>query len=385
MSITTNNDSGNNSFYNHAMRRTYLDYNATCPIFPEAITAAANAMAHTGNASSIHADGRAARKIVEDAREQVAKLAGVRAAQIIFNSGATEGNNTILSGFADKLVLVSPVEHPSVLEATPTTTEFLPLKSDGTIDLDKFEVVMETSSPALVAVQLVNSETGIIQPVADIARIAKAKGALVLCDAVQAAGRIAIDFKELGVDYLTLSAHKFGGPQGIGALVFREGLQMPKFMRGGGQEKRQRAGTENVAAIAGFGAASVRALENLEDYQSRCTALRGKLESALRTAANDLIIVGENAPRVANTTDVILPNASAETQLMAMDLEGVSVSSGSACSSGTFKPSHVLAAMGYSADEARSALRFSTGWATTDADIENAASAYTRMVSRLRK
>lgn len=367
------------------MRRIYLDYNATCPIFPDAIDAAAKAMAHTGNASSIHADGRAARKIVEDAREQVAKLAGVRAAQVIFNSGATEGNNTILSGFADKLVLVSPVEHPSVMEATPTTTEFLPLKNDGTIDLDKFEVVMETSEPALVAVQLVNSETGIIQPVADIARIAKAKGALVLCDAVQAAGRIAIDFKSLGVDYLTLSAHKFGGPQGIGALIFREGLQMPKFMRGGGQEKRQRAGTENVAAIAGFGAASVRALGNLAAYQSRCQALQSKLESALRACANDLIIVGANAPRVANTTDVILPNASAETQLMAMDLEGVAVSSGSACSSGTFKPSHVLAAMGYNADEAKSALRFSYGWATTDADIDEAANAYARMVSRLRK
>lgn len=365
-------------------KRIYLDYNATCPIFPEAIKAAADAMAHTGNASSIHADGRAARKIVEDSREQVAKLAGVRAAQIIFNSGATEGNNTILSGFAEKLVLLSPVEHPSVLEATPTTTEFLPLKSDGTIDLDKFEVVMETSAPALVCVQLVNSETGIIQPVADIARIAKAKGALVLCDAVQAAGRIAIDFKSLGADYLTLSAHKFGGPQGIGALVFREGLQMPKFMRGGGQEKRQRAGTENVAAIAGFAAASARALENLDAYQTRCKGFQAKLESALKAAVNDLVIVGENAPRVANTTDVILPGASAETQLMAMDLEGVAVSSGSACSSGTFKPSHVLASMGYNADEAKSALRFSTGWATTDADIDDAIQAYKKIIQRLR-
>lgn len=367
------------------MRRIYLDYNATCPIFPESIDAAAKAMAHTGNASSIHADGRAARKIVEDARGDVASLVNVRAAQIIFNSGATEGNNTILSGYADKLVLVSPVEHPSVLEATPTTTEFLPLKKDGTVDLGKFEVVMETSSPALVAVQLINSETGIIQPVADIARIAKAKGALVLCDAVQAAGRIAIDFKSLGVDYLTLSAHKFGGPQGIGALVFREGLQMPKFMRGGGQEKRQRAGTENVAGIAGFAAAAKRALENLDAYQSRCKAFQAQLESALRASANDLIIVGEGAPRASNTTNVILPGASAETQLMAMDLEGVAVSSGSACSSGTFKPSHVLSAMGYSADEAKSALRFSTGWATTDADIHDAAAAYARVVSRLRK
>ncbi|HEU4838734.1 MAG TPA: cysteine desulfurase family protein, partial [Micavibrio sp.] len=359
------------------MRRIYLDYNATCPIFPEAIDAAAAAMAHTGNASSIHADGRAARKIVEDSRGDVAKLANVRAAQVIFNSGATEGNNTILSGYQDKTVLVSPMEHPSILEAAPKA-DYLPVTKDGLVDLEKFEALMQVSAPALVCVQLVNSETGVIQPVADIARLAKAKGAMVHCDAVQAAGRIAIDFPSLGVDYLTLSAHKFGGPQGIGALIFREGLQMPKFMRGGGQEKRQRAGTENVAAIAGFAAAATRALENIDTYQSRCKAFQAKLESALRSCANDIIIAGENAPRVSNTTNVILPGASAETQLMAMDLEGIAVSSGSACSSGTFKPSHVLAAMGHGADEARSALRFSTGWATTDADIDEATAAYAR-------
>jgi cysteine desulfurase len=366
------------------MRRIYLDYNATCPIFPESLKAVSDAMAHTGNASSIHADGRAARKIVEDARAEVARLANVRAAQVVFNSGATEGNNTILSGYRDKIVLVSPMEHPSILEAAPNA-DYLPVTKDGLVDLEKLEALMNASAPALVCVQLVNSETGIIQPLADIARIARSKGAMVHCDAVQAAGRIAIDFKSLGVDYLTLSAHKFGGPQGIGALIFREGLQIPKFLHGGGQEKRQRAGTENVAAIAGFGAAAIRALENLDTYQSRCKAFRTKLESALRAAANDLIIVGENAPRVANTTNVILPGASAETQLMAMDLEGVAVSSGSACSSGTFKPSHVLAAMGYSPEDARAALRFSTGWATTDADIDEAAGAYARMVKRIRK
>lgn len=366
------------------MRRIYLDYNATCPIFPEAIDAAGRAMAHTGNASSIHADGRAARKTVEDARAEVAKLANVRAAQVIFNSGATEGNNTILSGYRDKPVLVSAVEHPSVLEAAPHA-KLIPVTKDGLTDLEKFEALLDAAAPALVCVQLVNSETGVIQPARDIARLAKAKGAMVHCDAVQAAGRIAIDFTSLGADYLTLSAHKFGGPQGVGALIFREGLQIPKFMHGGGQEKRQRAGTENVAAIAGFAAAAIRALANLDAYQAHCRALQSKLESALRSCANDLIVAGENAPRVANTTNVILPNASAETQLMAMDLEGVATSSGSACSSGTFKPSHVLAAMGYSAGEARSALRFSTGWATTDADIDEAAAAYARMVNRIRK
>lgn len=378
------NDKPRNCFYNWAMSRIYLDYNATCPIFPESITAAANAMAQTGNASSIHADGRTARKIVEDARGEVAKIANVRGAQVIFNSGATEGNNTILSGYRDKTVFVSAVEHPSVLEPAPHA-QLIPVTKDGIVDLAKLEMMLDASAPALVCVQLVNSETGVIQPVADIARLAKSKGAMIHCDAVQAAGRIAIDFKSLGVDYLTLSAHKFGGPQGIGALIFREGLQIPKFLRGGGQEKRQRAGTENVAAIAGFAAAAIRALENLDSYQTRCKALQSRLESALKSVARDLIVVSESAPRVANTTNVILPGASAETQLMAMDLEGASVSSGSACSSGTFKPSHVLAAMGHSPEEARSALRFSIGWATTDADIDEAVAAYVRMVKRIRK
>ncbi len=367
------------------MARIYLDYNATCPIRAEVIGAAADAMRIAGNASSIHADGRAARKLVEDAREHVATLAGVRASQVIFNSGATEGNNTILSGFQDRRILALATEHPSVHEAA-RAAEFIPVTQDGVIDLEKFETLIgQSPAPALVAAQFVNSETGVIQPVADIAARAKAKGALVLCDAVQAAGRMTLDFKSLGVDYMTLSAHKFGGPQGVGALVFREGLQIPKFLHGGGQEKRQRAGTENVAGIAGFGIAAQIALENMDAYRKHCAVLHDRLERGLRTIANDLVIIAENAPRICNTTNVLLPGVPAETQVMAMDLEGIGVSSGSACSSGTFKPSHVLAAMGYDAETARSALRFSTGWATTEADIDAALAAYARMVSRVRK
>lgn len=367
------------------MARIYLDCNATCPIRAEAIDAAASAMRVCGNPSSVHADGRAARKIVEDAREQVAALAGVRSSQVIFNSGATEGNNTILSGFREKLVLVGATEHPSILQPA-FGAEYLPVKEDGTIDLDKFEIILHASpAPALVAVQYVNSETGVVQPVADIARHAKDKGALVLCDAVQAAGKIPLDFKSLGVDYMTLSAHKCGGPQGVGAIVFREGLQIPKFLHGGGQEKRQRAGTENVAGIAGFGAAAKLALDGLAHYHTHCKALQDRLERGLKHIANDLIIAGESATRAPNTTNVILPGVAAETQLMALDLDGISVSSGSACSSGTFKPSHVLTAMGFDADQAKSALRFSAGWATTEADIDAALAAYARMVSRVRK
>ncbi len=340
-------------------------------------------MGEAGNASSIHGAGRNARKLVEDAREEVAKLAGVKAAQVIFNSGATEGNNTILSGYQDKRIFISAIEHPSVLEAAPHAQK-IPVTKNGIIDVDAFQKMLE-DEPALVCVQLVNSETGARQPVADIAHLAKNAGALVLCDAVQAAGRMEIDFKELGVDYLTLSAHKFGGPQGTGALIFREGLQIPKFLRGGGQEKRQRPGTENVACIAGFGVAAKLAHDDMTTYQTQTRAFQTKLESALRSVAKDIIIVAENVARVSNTTNIILADVSAETGVMAMDLEGIAVSSGSACSSGTFKPSHVLNAMGYSEKQAGCALRFSTGWATTSADIDETLVAFTRITARLKK
>jgi len=366
------------------MRRIYLDYNATAPIRPEVIEAVSRAMAVTGNASSIHGFGRDARKIVEDARAQVASLVGVRPAQIIFNGGATEGNNTILSGYKDKVVFIGATEHPSVMEAAKHAS-LIPVTRDGLIDLNKFDEMLEADTPSLISVQLVNSETGVIQPIAEIAKRAHDKGALVHCDAVQAAGRMAIDFKSLGVDYMTLSSHKFGGPQGTGCLIFREGLQMPKFMAGGGQEKRQRAGTENVAGIAGFGIAASLARDNVEIYRTKTEGFQKRLESTLRSIANDLIIVSENAPRVTNTTAIIVPNVPAETQLMAMDLEGIALSSGSACSSGTFKPSHVLTNMGYSDDDARCALRISTGYATTDAEIDAALAAYTNVLARIKK
>lgn len=364
------------------MRRIYLDYNATAPIRPEVISKVAEVMAHVGNASSIHGNGREARKIVEDARGDVAALVNVRPAQVIFNSGATEGNNTILSGYQDKHVLIGMSEHPSVIEAAPNADR-IPVTKDGLIDLEKFSLMLAAAKTDLVCVQYVNSETGNIQPIAAISALAHEHGARVHCDAVQAAGRIDLDFKTLGVDYLTLSAHKFGGPQGVGALIFREGLQMPKLLRGGGQEKRQRAGTENVAGIAGFGTAAK--LADAHAYQAHTKPLQDRLENALRSFANDLVIVGASASRVSNTTCALLPGVSAETQLMAMDLEGVAVSSGSACSSGTFKPSHVLEAMGYGPEGAKSALRFSTGWATTANEIDQALAAYERVIKRLRK
>lgn len=364
------------------MTAIYLDYNATAPLRPEAREAMIAALDQVGNASSIHRYGRAARKIVEDARAYVAALAGVKPMQVIFNAGATEGNNTILSGYKNARVLVGAAEHPSILEAMPDAVK-IPMTRDGVIDMDAYAHLIKDGA-ALVSVQYVNSETGVIQPIKDIAALARQHGAMTHTDAVQAAGRIAIDFKDLGVDYLTLSAHKFGGPQGVGALIFREGLQVPNLLKGGGQERRQRAGTENVAGIAGFGAAAKAALADLDTYQ-QIVALRDKLESALRAARNDIIIYGESAPRVANTSDVGLAGVPAETQLMAMDLAGVAVSSGSACSSGTLKPSHVLMAMGANETDAKSALRFSLGWATTEADIDKAIAAWIDMANRTAK
>jgi cysteine desulfurase len=366
------------------MRRIYLDYNATTPIRPEAIASAGDAMRFVGNASSIHGFGREARKIVEDARAEVASLVKVRPAQVIFNGGATESNNTILSGYQDKNILIGATEHPSVIEAAPKADK-IPVTKDGVVDLDKLATILNNAEIDLVCVQLVNSETGVIQPVAEIAALLKDRGAKLHVDAVQAAGRIDLDFKTLGCDYLSLSAHKFGGPQGVGAIIFREGLQLPKLLRGGGQEKRQRAGTENVAGIAGFGTAAKLAAMELAHYQTYTKALQDKLESGLRKIANDLTIAGEHAPRVTNTTCAILPNISAETALMSMDLEGIAVSSGSACSSGTFKPSHVLEAMGYGETITKSALRFSYGYATTADEIDETIAAYARVITRLRQ
>lgn len=366
------------------MNRAYLDYNATAKLRPEAAEAMIAALERTGNPSSVHGEGRAARKLVEDARSNVAALAGVRPAQVIFNAGATEGNNTILSGYAPDRIAMLATEHPSVIEAAPSAHK-IPVDKNGVIDLAALQQILAAQKIDLVCVQLVNSETGVIQPVADAASLAHSHGAKLHCDAVQAAGRIPLDFAALGCDTLTLSAHKFGGPMGIGALIFANGLQLPKLLRGGGQERRQRAGTENVPGVAGFGAAARLAAEQLQLYRARTAAFQERLERQLKEIAPDAVIAGMGASRVTNTTAIILPGAAAETQLMALDLAGIAVSSGSACSSGSFKPSHVLTAMDFSEAEARSSLRFSTGWATTDADIDAALTAYATMAARVRK
>lgn len=363
------------------MNKIYLDWNATAKVRPEVLELVTKIMGEVGNASSVHDFGRQARKHVETAREQVAALCNVASDQVVFTSGATESINTVLSGYRNKRVLISAIEHPAVIAAAGAPSEKIPVTGDGVIDMNAYaKMLKEGEPPALVSVMLVNSETGVIQPVAEMAKMAQEVGALFHTDAVQGAGRIDISLDKLGVDYMSLSAHKFAGPQGVGAIIFREGLELPKFMLGGGQEKNCRAGTHNTAGIAGMGLAAELALKKMPQYKE-IEKLRDEMEARLRQISNQAIIYGGDAPRVGNTTNVGI-NVPAQTQMMALDLDGIAVSSGSACSSGAFKASHVLTAMGASESEAKSALRISLGYATTQAEIDAFLESWERIVKR---
>ncbi|MCB9989800.1 MAG: cysteine desulfurase [Rhodospirillales bacterium] len=362
----------------------YLDYNATTPLKPAVYDVMAEAFGDVGNASAVHAYGRRARSRVETAREQVAALAGVHANQVTFTSGATESNNAVLKHFAGRRILIGATEHNAICNC-PVDLELIPVDQDGLINIDAFEKMLETGpAPALISIMLVNNETGVIQPVAKLAKLAKAKhrDVFIHSDAVQAAGRIKIDFPGLYADFMSLSAHKMAGPQGVGALICAPGTPSVAFMHGGGQEKRQRAGTENVAGIAGFGKAAELAIADMAHYQ-QLGVWREKMERALKEAAPGCKIFGEGAPRTANTTALCMPGLPAQTQLMTLDLAGIAISSGSACSSGTFKPSRVLQAMGASEEEATSTLRISSGWNTKESDIDAFIDHWTAMVRRL--
>jgi len=349
----------------------YLDYNASAPIRPEARAALCRALELTGNASSVHGFGRAARREIEDAREAVAALVGARPARVVFTAGGTEANNTALAGTGRSRLVVSAGEHQSVLSAAPGAAR-VPLGADGVIDLDRLSSLLAEDGPsALVSVMLANNETGVIQPVSEVAARARARGALVHCDAVQAIGKVPVEMPALGVDLMSVSAHKLGGPQGVGALVVAEGIELAPLLRGGGQERRRRAGTENVAGIAGFGAAATAAARDMASGgPSAIAALRDELERRVRAIAPEAIIFGVGAPRLPNTSCIALPGLTAEIQVMALDLAGVAVGAGAACSSGKVAPSHVLRAMGASAAEAASAIRVSLGWASRPEDVE---------------
>ncbi|MFQ5535024.1 MAG: cysteine desulfurase family protein [Sphingomonadales bacterium] len=365
----------------------YLDYNASGLVRPQAAEAVADALARGGNPSSVHQLGRAARRTVEQAREQVAALAGAEPSQIIFTGGGTEANNQAILGAAVSRVIISAIEHDSVHEmafAGPFETDVVPVNGDGVADAEALARLLTSGDerPTLVSVMLANNETGVIQPVQTIAEVAHSAGALVHCDGVQAAGKIAVDFKDLGVDMLSLSGHKIGGPQGIGALIVRAGLDLAPLLHGGKQERGHRSGTENVPGIAGFGAAAKVARESLGEF-TQLAALRDRLESRVRDFAPDAPVHGANGPRLPNTSCLSMPGVSSETQVIAFDLEGIMVSAGAACSSGKVQASGVLTAMGAPEREVESAVRVSLGWASTPADVDRFVAAWSALHERL--
>jgi len=356
----------------------YLDHNATSPLRPAAFDAMAEALRAGGNPSSVHRAGRAARAGVDKARGQVAALVGALPSEVVFTSGGTEANNAALAGAGCKRMLVSAVEHDSVLKAA-TGLEIMPVDGNGIVDLGVLEKSLAASAePALVSVMFANNETGVLQPMADVVRVARAAGALVHCDAVQGAGKVPVDLYGLGVDYLSLSAHKFGGPSGVGALVVRSGAPFVADRLGGGQESNRRAGTENVAGIAGFGVAASEARNGLAT-----TDWRDQLEAALLKIVPAARVYGATAGRLPNTTCISMPGVRAETQVMALDLAGICVSAGAACSSGKVTRSAVLLAMGVEPAEAETALRISFGWNTCFDDIERLIAAWRDLYIRV--
>jgi cysteine desulfurase len=373
--------------------RIYADWNATAPLRPQARAAMLAALDAVGNPSSVHAEGRAARGLIEAAREQVAALVGAQPRNVVFTSGGTEANMLALTPARTDgtRLLVSAIEHPSVLAGgrfPAAMVEQLPVTAAGEIDLAALERRLGASDGrVLVSLMLANNETGVVQPISEAAHLTHEAGGLLHVDAVQGAGRIPCDINDLGADLLTLSGHKIGAPKGVGALIRRDGTPplADPLIRGGGQERGTRAGTENVPGIAGFGAAAAAARAGLAADGAYMTALRDRLEAGLAAASPEVVIFGKQAPRLPNTTLFAVPGMKAETAVIAFDLEGFAVSSGAACSSGKVQPSHVLAAMGVPPQLARAAVRASLGPTTTESDIDRLIQAWIRASGALLK
>jgi cysteine desulfurase len=375
--------------------RVYLDWNATTPLRPEARAAMAAAWDFCGNPSSVHAEGRQARRLVEEARAGVADAIGALPRNLVFTSGGTEANALALmpglrrgSGLPVERLLVSAIEHASVLAGGRFPAEAIGtigVTSAGLLDLDWLRATVEGGPPALMSVMLANNETGAVQPVAAVAEIVHAAGGLLHVDAIQAFGKIPFDINVLTADLVTVSGHKIGGPKGVGAVALAEGARgLEPWLRGGGQELGHRAGTENVAGIAGFGAAAKVAIATRNSDAVRLESLRNRLESGLRETRG-AIVFSENAPRLPNTTLFTVPGLKAETAVIGFDLEGIAVSSGSACSSGKVQPSHVLKAMGFGPEIAQGAVRLSLGWSTSSGDIDRCLEAWRKLAGTLLK
>ena len=378
--------------------RSYLDHNATAPLRPEVAEAMARALTLTGNASSVHAEGRAARAAVERARDEVAALVGAEPKNVVFTSGGTEAANTVLTPSLRRageegtdLLLAGAAEHVCVLEGHRFPVgafERIPVDGQGVVDLSWLAARMERGGArVLVSVQAANNETGVVQPVAEAAALVHAKGGLVHADAVQAVGKIPCNIKALRADVLTLSAHKLGGPKGVGAIVLAsDEIEIgDRLVRGGGQERGRRAGTENVAGIVGFGAAAGLAARDASraGAGAQASALRDAAEARLRALAPDAVVFGSGAARLPNTLAFAIPGLRAETALIRFDLEGVAVSSGSACSSGKVRRSHVLEAMGVAPALAEGAIRVSFGWDSTEEDVDRFMAACEKLVATL--
>jgi cysteine desulfurase len=375
--------------------RIYLDWNATTPLRPEARQAMADAWELSGNPSSVHSEGRKARRLVDDARVAIAAAVGARPQEVVFSSGGTEANALALTpglrrGTAQKLerLLVSAIEHASVLAGgrfRPEAIGTIKVTAAGLVDLDHLRAQLAEGPAALVSVMLANNETGAVQPAAEVARIVHDAGGLLHIDAIQAFGKIPFDLSSTGADLVTLSAHKIGGPKGVGAVVLADDVQgLEPLLRGGGQELGRRAGTENVAGISAFGAAAKAAMEVLDVDASRLRSLKRQLEDGLKRTPG-MIVFAEDAPRLPNTTLFTVPGLRAETAVIGFDLAGIAVSSGSACSSGKVQPSHVLDAMGLGRELAQGAVRLSLGWSTSETDIEMTLKAWRKLADALLK
>ena len=379
------------------MQRIYLDHNATTPLHPAVVDRmTATLREEFGNPSSVHHFGQRAKAVMDEARSAVAALVGADPSEVIFTSGGTESDNFAIRGIAEALeptgrrhLIAGAIEHEAVLNTLKALarrgwkTTLLPVGESGIVSPAALRDAL-TDTTALVSVMHANNEIGTIQPIEELARLARERGALFHTDAVQSAGKLPIEVRALGVNLLSISAHKFYGPKGVGAIWVRRGLRLLPLLTGGKHERNRRAGTENVAGIVGMGAAAAAARGKMADEGTRLAALRDRLEEGILRAVPGTVVNGARQPRVPNTTNVSFDRVEAESLLIALDLDGIAVSTGSACSSGTLEPSHVLKAMGFPPHRTQNSIRFSLGAGNTDADIDRVIAVLPGMVDKLR-
>ncbi len=361
----------------------YLDHNATSVMRPEVKEAIIEAMNLVGNPSSVHRFGKKARGLVDEVRYKLADTLGVKPDWVVFTSGGTEANHLALMGMVPSAFLVSSIEHDSILQNVKShlcPVHEIGVDENGLIDLDELqERLAGYDAPVFTSVMLANNETGVVQPIKEVADLVHKYGGYLHCDAVQALGKIRVDFHQLGVDLLTVSAHKFGGPKGVGALIVPDNIPLQPVLLGGGQENKMRAGTENIPAIIGFGAALGHASMDLS-----IQSLRDDMEKMIQEISPESIIFAQNVDRLPNTSYITMPGVSHETQIMSLDLDGIAVSSGSACSSGKVAMSHVLRAMGIDEKTAETTIRISLGWNTTQEDIDGFLISWKKLFERTR-